>query len=298
MGLLSIDLKTALLSAPPMAALYRPVFWEPVTGLGERIVAMIALEPDAASSILLSPATHVIIPPVRLRAMLGKQRGDAATGILEQAAQFITLRQQAGLPLDEIQPPFAGMTLGAMGRIRGHSVNQILDAAVRSCSAFGTADALIEDADPQAARHTMRTAEFIDAVRRRFTASNPSLLERFDTKLTPQQDLPPLTVDYAANQWLVQFTSLPSTSRQAINTQREAQSKLFEIDQIRKHMQGNILRPALLINKDALINSTTTQTQDVARTMLERLAQLARANDMQLLQAATPEHAVELLQTL
>lgn len=281
-----------------MAALYRPVFWEPVAGMGERIVAMIALQPDESSSILLSPATYPVLPPDRLRAMLGKPRGSAAVGILARAAEFITLRQQAGLPLEEIEAPFAGMEPGEIRRIRGYSVEQLLDASVRMCSAFGTSEALIDDNEPLPARHTIRTAQFIDAVRRKFVSSNPELKERFEMTLPPQQGLPPLTVDYATQQWLVQFTSLPSTSKQAVHTQREAQSKLFEIDMIRKHMQGNPLKPILLLNEDAIAQPLSDQAAEIAITMRERLSQLAHANEMQILHASTPENAVEMLSNL
>lgn len=281
-----------------MAALYRPVFWEPVAGMDERIVAMIALEPDASSSILLSPASYVVIPGDRLRAMLGKQRGNAAAGILARAAEFITLRQQAGLPLDEIEAPFVGMKPGTIRRIRGYSVEQLLDASVRMCSAFGTSDAIIEDSDPHAARHTIRTAQFIASVRRKITTWHPELKDRFEKTLAPQQDLPPLTVDYATQKWLVQITSLPSTPKQFDNTQREAQSKLFEIDLIRKHMGGNHVAPILLVNQDALVYPTSYESENIARTMQERLGQLARANGMEVKQASNPEAAADLLMAL
>lgn len=263
--------------------------------MGERIVAMIALEPDASSSILLSPACYVVIPADRLRAMLGKQRGSAAAGILARAAEFITLRQQAGLPLDEIDAPFMGMEPGTIRSIRGHSVEQLLDACVRMCSAFGTSDTILEDSDPHAARHTIRTAQFIATVRRKITTRFPELKECFEKTLFPQQDLPPLTVDYAAQKWLVQITSLPSTAKQFENTQREAQSKLFEIDLIRKYMGANSIAPILLVNEDALVNPASAEAHTIALAMQERLGQLARANGMEVKQAPNPDMAADLL---
>ena len=101
----------ALLAAPPCVAQFRPVFWEPIPGTGERVVALIALESDPRSEVSLTPGTHCVLSIERLRAMLGRERGSASYGLLSEAAAFLTHQQNAGLPLAELQPPFHGLVM-------------------------------------------------------------------------------------------------------------------------------------------------------------------------------------------
>lgn len=286
-------------AAPPCMARFSPVFWEPVAGTGERIVALIALEPDERSTSVLSAGTHCVLSAERLRALLGKQRGQAALGVLQQTAEYMTLRQQAGLPVTELDTPFHGFTLGPSLHARGYSVEQLLDAAVRSVSAFGSADELIDDEEPtEKPRHTVKTSEFITVVKRYVAGDNPELKARFEKALRPTPDLPELTVDYAYQRWLLQVTSLPSTRRQSMNTLRESQSKLYEIDMIRRHMAGNEVRPVLLVNTDVLLGGAGSAALDEASSMLERLNKLAKAEGLELVESATPSEAADFVSTL
>lgn len=280
-------------ATPPCVARYTPVFWEPLPGTGERIVALLALEPHESSQQVLSAGTHLILPAERLRAMLGRQRGNSAHGVLRETATFMTERQQAGMPVDELKPPFHGFTMGPTMVARGFTIEQLLDAAVRSISAFGTADDLVnEEAAKETPRHTVRTAEFLKSVRRIATSDNPDLKPRFDKKIETPGNLTDWTVDYAFKQWMVQATSLPVTVKQAINTQKEAQSKMFELEQIRKLMQGNSSSPVLLVNIEALTHSGLDQeARDEAERMLERLVMLSQNNNMGLIQAQSPQEA-------
>ena len=275
------------------------MFWEPVAGTGERIVALVAMEPHEKSQATLSPGTYSVLPSERLRAMLGRQRGTSAHGILREVASFMTLRQQAGLPVGELQAPFHGFTIGPTMVARGYSVEQLLDAAVRSVSAFGSADDLIEDEEPpQAARHTVKTAEFLKTLRRYVAGDSADLKARFEKVMRPSQDLPELTVDYAFNRWMVQVTSLPATKKQATNTMRESQSKLYEVETIRRAMEGNGISPVLLVNEDVLHNQPSESAQHEARSMLDRLQRLARSSGLEVLQAGSVDEAATLVSAL
>ena len=82
----------------------------------------------------------------------------------------MTQRQQAGLPIDEIQPLFRGFELGPVMVARAWSVEQLLDAAVRSVSVFGSAEEMIEEEEArQSPRHLVRTGEFLTQLRLIFT---------------------------------------------------------------------------------------------------------------------------------
>lgn len=270
-----------------------------MAGTGERVVALIALEPDERSTAVLSAGTHCVLSAERLRSLLGRQRGQASFGVLQQAAEYMTLRQQAGLPIAELDAPFHGFTLGPVLHARGYSVEQLLDASVRSVSAFGSADNLIDDEEPaERPRHTVKTSEFITVVKRYVAGDDPEVKARFEKTLRVAPELPELTVDYAYHHWLLQVTSLPSTKRQSMNTLRESQSKLYEIDMIRRHMAGNEVRPVLLVNSDVMLGAAGGVALEEATRMLERLKQLAKAEGLELVETATPAEAADHLLNL
>lgn len=285
-------------AAPPIAARYRAVFWEPVPGTGERIVAVLALESDARSRERIASGSHVVIPAERLRAMLGRQRGTASIGVLNEVAEFLTACQAAGQAIERLELPFQGLAFGPVLAARGYSVDQLVDAAVRTVSAFGNADDLLDDGSPLVSRNTVKTAEFLRSMRRYVAGDDDGLKARFEKRLKPKQGLPDLTVDYAFKQWMVQVTSLPVTPRQAAHALREAQSKLYELDLIRRGMDGNKISPILMVNEDALSTASTTLQRDQAMQMLERLRQLSKSDELELVETSTPEEGAQVLLAL
>lgn len=286
-------------SAPPLVARYSPVFWEPVAGTDERIVALISIEPDARSTLPIPPGTHVVIPADRVRAMLGRQRGTASSALLNEIAEFMTACQLAGQSLEKLDVPFVGLKVGPSMVARGYSVDQLIDSAVRSVSAFGNADDLLDDGEgTSSSRNTVKTAEFLRSVRRYVAGDDDQVKARFEKKLKPKNGLPDLTVDYAFNKWMVQVTSLPTTPRQAVHSIREAQSKLYELDLIRRGMEGNAVSPILMVNEDAFLTATTTQQRDQAEQMLSRLKQLAKSDVLELVETSSPEEAAQVILAL
>lgn len=232
--------------------------------------------------------------------MFGRQRAAAAVGVLREAADFMSARQRAGLPLNEILPPFRGLEVGPTFVAKGHSIEQVLDAAVRNITAFGTAEEMLvgDVAMHETARHTISTNAFLGRLRRVLAQENEMVRERFDRILKLPGDLPEVVVDYAFNRWVVQVASLPTTARQTVNAQREAQSKLYELELVRRAMGGNDVAPVLLVNEDALVEPLSSESEDHAKAMQERLVQLAKSFDTKLLGAKTAEGAADLLREM
>lgn len=258
---------------------------------------MVAVEPHIDTVMAMAAATYVVLPGSRLRAMLGAQRAARAVGILREAAGYMTWRQSVGLPLEELSAPFHGFTTGPAYLARAYSTDQLIDAAVRSVSAFGSSEGLLDDAEDVEARHTVRTAEFLRALRRGIAGDDPSIRERFDKRLK-LPDAPDVTIDYAWKKWLVQVTSLPQTARQALNAQREAQSKLLELDLARRNMDGNLIAPVLLVNQDALSAPKQSEAFHEASEMQVRLKQLAKAYGAEVMAARSPDRGIKLLALL
>lgn len=281
----------------PLVARFAPVFWEPVAGTGERIVALMAVEPHEETLHALGAATYVVLNVARLKSMLGRVRGQASESILRAAASFMTERQRAGLPLGELRAPFHGFVLGPVQVARGNALEQLLDGAVRSASAFGSAEEMVEgqEAD-EPARHTLRTASFIARLRTSMGAAiGPESGTRFDKRLRVSLATPEVTVDYAFGSFLVQVTSLPLTPKQAVNSNREAQSKLLELLLVQRAMDNNLVHPTLLVNEDARQLATDAVTADEIARAQERLIQLTNSFDTALLWAHSVDDAARQL---
>lgn len=110
--------------------------------------------------------------------------------------------------------------------------------------------------------------------------------------------MPEVTIDYTQGHWLVQVTSLPATERQAMNAQREAQSKLLELEIVRRSMDGNAVWPVLLVNKDALTSPASDGAMEQASRALDRLKLLTRSFEAQLMAASTVAQAADQLAAL
>lgn len=284
---------------PPCVARYRPVFWEPVAGTGERVVALIALEPHESTEVVVAARTYCVLSPERLVSLFGRQRGSASKGVLQQVADYMSSQQAAGMPLTDVSPPFHDFVVAPPMLCRGYDVDQLLNAAVRSVSAFASADAMSEEeSSAETPRSTVRTSEFIKTMKRYVAADDPDVRARFDRRFRPRNSQLDLTIDYAFKRWVVQVTSLPATERQAYNAMREAQSKLFEIDLLHQAMDGNDLSPILLVNEDVLMHSPSEQAMGHATRMLARLTELARLRTVELLQVSTPEEGAEKVRAL
>lgn len=281
---------------PPITVRYCAVSWQPLAGTDERLVALVSLEPHENTQQLVTPATHCILGERRLNQLLGRQRGRAAHGVLQECARYMTQRQAAGLPLEQLSALFSGFTVGKPLVGRGYSVEQLLDAAVRSVSAFGCADEMIDDEERhESPRHTVRTHQFLRDLRRIFVADNKDLVHRFDVRLADQPGAPELVVDYADGPLVVQVTSLPATERQAELSLREGESKLFELDLLRGRMDNNALRPTLMFNTDAMQHAPGAEVLRYAEATRRRLAAFAQTKGIQLLEASTPGVAARLL---
>jgi hypothetical protein len=297
MELLQSDQVTA--AAAPFTARYCATLWEPLPGTGERIVALVSVESHESTSKVIAPGTYLVISAERLRRLLGRQRATAAHAILLECAQFMTTRQQAGQPLEELKPLFQGFQVGPAFVARAYSVEQLLSAAVRSISAFGSADGMIEEEEQrQSPRHMIRTAEFLAHLRRIVTATSKDFASRFDVPLPGRDGVPEVVIDYADGPLAVQVTSLPVTPRQVEHSEREANAKMFELDVARSQMAGNHLRATVLVNTDALASDVSAEGQRHAAQLKSRVLQFARHKGFEVLEADSPADAVELLERM
>jgi hypothetical protein len=226
--------------------------------------------------------------------MLGRDRASAAYGILTTAARHMTAMQAGGQAVDSLKPPFQGFTVGPPMISRGFAVEQILDAAVRSVSVFGSADELISGEEERVARHSVTTSVFLKNLKRMVIQSDQSFKERFERRLEIRNG-PEVVIDYSFKKWFVQFASLPMAAKQESKAQTEAQSKLFELNVVRTVLNGNQMAPVLLVNDAALSEASSAADVTVAERLNDRLSVMARQTKIKVLRAKTPEQAASLV---
>src|SRR5690606_28691685 len=127
---------------------------------------------------------HTAVSAPKPRAMCGREHVLATQGILDQAASLITDQLSRGTPLESIRAPCAGFKAGPPTRVRAWSVEQLLDAAVRSVSSIGSADAILCNDEPiEDGRSTHRTAAFLRKLRSEFSGHDRARRDRFEQRM-------------------------------------------------------------------------------------------------------------------
>ena len=290
------------LTAPPIRALAAPVYWEPLPGSGERVCAMILLAPDIGTSVVLTPAAHVVISPRRLRQLLGAERGESACGILAYAAEFMTKRLHADSELSACTPPFTGFKVGTIKLVKGFTAEQVLDAAVHSMAVFGSAQDLIDENPTDTGNSTATTREFLARVQTAFAPANDERRQRFLKRVqTIGSDT--VTIDYAHNGYLVQFASVPTTERQWQNMRREGEAKMLQaltVRQIVKDLQTEKnFKPRLMVNTSPLLTGNQPITESkISRDGVAHYLAIAELHRFKLTKVSSHEEAVHALMIL
>ena len=276
-------------------AYYAPVYWEPISSIGERFVSIVVVQPISTDS-LIQPTARVILSLDRLRVMFGRS-AKHILGIMTETADMLTHMLENGTSLEELEIPFNGFKLGETRLARGRTVEQMLDGAVRSISSLGAADALYQPTSISLRRQTQATAIFLQRVRKGFADGDPTLKDRFRRKLYTKKANLLVTLDYSYDGWLVQVASLPHIRQQATLLRREAESKLFGLQAVKKEFDGNA-QPVLLVNATALEHPMDNEASELASEAREHFSNCASLIGAKLIEARTTPDGVRALAAL
>lgn len=286
----------AMMAPPHIRARYRAVLWEPIPGTGERVVALLSVEPERTSEDELLAGTYPVLKADRLRAIFGRKRGDAAAGVVQECAQYMTQRQQSGVALEELKPLFGGFMLGPVYQARAYSMDQLLDAAVRTVSALGTSEEILAEGEPARPGQTRGTAEFLREVRRVFAGGDEMLQKRFHVKLQREQSGPEVWIDYASGHRIIQAASVPGSTKQAHSAEFELKAKLLDLQVLRDEFKENSFEPALLLNVRSLESPLSDEALRVAKTSHEQFRCFAEWARLDVIEVSTPSAAALVLE--
>ncbi|SDI59627.1 hypothetical protein [Variovorax sp. OV700] len=290
-----------MISAPKILARYRGVMWEPIENTGERVFAILCVEPLGPEAEHLAPQAYVLLSAERLRSLLGRARGDSASAMLSECAAFMTDRLVRGAPIEQVQPLFHSFSLGPVQQARAYSVEQFLDATVRTLTVFGSAADLYAPDLLSPPNATRRTSEFIRQIRRTFAAGDDERQRRFHVRLQREQDAPIVFIDYAVGPVVLQVASVPSSSNQAPPAEAELKGKILDLEVVRTEFGVNRFEPTLMLNVRSLTeapDSDGTRIAKEAHEQIRRYAEWAKVRVIEVTSAGEASSELERLEAL
>ncbi|NYT36639.1 hypothetical protein ERD78_07130 [Allopusillimonas soli] len=276
-------------------ARYAPVYWEPMPFVGERFISIVVVQPINADSII-EPTARVVLSLDRLKVMFGRS-AKHIFGIMNETADLLAHMLASGANLETLEMPFSGFNLGETRLARGRTVEQMLDGAVRSISSLGAADALYQPTSISLRRQNQATAIFLQRVRKRFADGDRDLKDRFRRQLYTREAKLVITLDYSHERWLVQMASLPHIRQQATLLRREAESKLFGLQAVKREFEGNA-EPILLVNAGVLDHPADNEANNLAQETQEHYRNCASLVGARLIEARTTSEGVRALESL
>ncbi|TDN59147.1 hypothetical protein [Paraburkholderia sp. BL10I2N1] len=281
--------------SPPFAARAAPVLWTPTATTGERFVSLILVQFQSPNRGEI--ATPIAFHPKQLRAMIGAKRAESALGIMQHVAEFMQQQMIAGADFDQVVAPYDGFDVGTTTSIKGYSAKQVVDTAIRTLSAFGTRS-YFEDDEEQVQRDSVPTRQFLRSLRSVFAQNDDERRSRFNRTIEVA-GAAGMTIDYAHDKHLIQVTSLPQTAPHLAALQKEAESKILELDITASILRSNApAQSALLINTAALNTAKTKEASQIANELLARLRFMSGQKGIDLRLVRDPFQAAQILEEL
>ncbi|WP_233411926.1 hypothetical protein [Paraburkholderia kururiensis] len=230
--------------------------------------------------------------------MIGAKRAASAYGIMRHVAEFMQQQMLRGRPLEEVIAPFDGFTVGRTTRIRGYSSKQLIDTAIRTLSAFGTRGSFDDD-DDAGQRNSVPTRQFLRTLRSVFAQDDDERRARFNRSIAVSGSAE-MTIDYAHDRYLVQVTSLPQTAPHLIALQKEAESKILELDITAGLLRSEQApcRASLLVNSAPLAQAETREARQLANELLNRLRFVSDRKGIVLHPVQDPGEAAQILEEI
>lgn len=202
---------------------WRPLFWEPVTGTGERL--MIGLVHDFGGE----TGTDRIIRDDVLDALYGKA-GEGVRRLIDQGLQMYLAAANAS-SIRDVGVSMMGLHAGEMKTTEVRSVTELLHVAALLYSSLANLDKLDELEEADAPQQEDVNRRFSTEVRSGVASIRPDLLLNFGKggRLVPGGQM--VKFGYFSTKAVLHFTVLNAV-RQAAGV-RDARARLFELQRAR-----------------------------------------------------------------
>jgi hypothetical protein len=272
--------------------------WEPIENTGERVAALLCVEPTEFEE-RLAPRAYSLLGVERLRGLLGRHRGEAAASGIAECAQYMTERMTRGVPIEHVEPLFHSFIAGPVQIARAYSVEQLVDAAVRTLTIFGSAaEVFLPDEEASRDGVTRRTSAFIRQLRRTFAGGDDDLQRRFHVKLQREQSAPAVYVDYANGPVVMQVASVPASPNQAPPAEAELKAKILDLEVVRREFDGNQIEPLLMLNVHSLREPLDEDVLKISTSAHDQIRRYADWAKLRVIEVSSASEAAKELEAL
>ncbi|MBH2008218.1 MAG: hypothetical protein I8H71_00825 [Xanthomonadaceae bacterium] len=208
-------------NASPSLAQWRPVYWEPVAGSGERLMAgVVGIHGDNWQ------ARRVLRDDV-LESLYGERASGAMKLIDEALSTALVVAKGAGL--EALRSPVMGLSPGALRRTAAANFSEVLKQAALLYSSLTNLDALDNAEDEPSAKVEDGNRQFGAEVRSTIAALRPDLKEHLSRKAPVAEGGVPVRFGFLSDRLIVQFAVLhPVRQSGSVST---ARGKIFELQQ-------------------------------------------------------------------
>ncbi|WP_447902957.1 hypothetical protein [Stenotrophomonas pavanii] len=249
---------------------WRPLFWEPVSGTGERILAGIIYSFDGAHGV-----SRLIRDEV-LDGMFGKQAGGARKLIEHALKSFLAMANQREDGLGQLDRPFMGLFPGGIRLTSAATVPALLRTAALLYSSMANLAKLeeLDQSDTPLPEEINR--RFSTEVRDIVVGLRPEFADYFGRTAQLVQGGQRVRFGFCSPDAVMHFSVLHPTRVSA--SIRDARARLFELQRAREltGIANAALIGAVSRNDDATLDSRQRQAVDVARQEIEAEADAAR----------------------
>jgi len=261
---------TASLSEIPKFS-WRPLFWEPVSGTGERLMA---------GAVYLYDGRYEAIRIIRddvLDSLYGKQSAGAKR-LIEHGLTIFREAAVAGNSLDSLDVPIAGLVPGEVRMTAARSLPELLRTIALLHSSLANLDKLeeLEEADAPLQEDVNR--RFSTEVRDLVIADRPDLQQFFGREAKLVDGGQNVRFGFCSPRLVAHFNVLHAIRMSA--SLRDARARLFELQQVRSLIR--LPRAALIgaVNREDDATLSAKQRNGL-REARQEIAQEAQAAGME-----------------
>lgn len=199
---------------------WRILFWEPVSGTGERLAAGIIFKFSDAWE-----TTRILRDDV-LTNLYGQAAGNAKN-LIDFGLKMYLSAAEATDSIDNLNSPIAGLNPGEMRRTAANSVTEVLRTAALMYSSLARSDIFDEQDETELPQSEEVTRRFSTEVRDRVASSHPILLQGFGNteRLTPNGQ--PVKFGFYSPNAILHFSVLSPVRQNA--SVKDARAKLWEL---------------------------------------------------------------------
>jgi hypothetical protein len=271
---------------PTFEATWWPVHMETVPGSGEAITVAVVVR--AASG---QAQVRQSIDPSTLQSMFGGA-GGSGKGVLWMVIKTVLTAQEqldAGVPVEALELPFGGFSLGPMRDGVARDMNEVFDIAVRLSAAFGLSPFGRQREPSDTAKRAF--ADWADRVRVDLLANDHSLVQptEFDVRIrlaTKYVQIGFLRGGYASNFGVLRPGKTSGDTR-------SLKVKVFDLEALRRDQIVPVERTELLIGcpSDDGLGAFSRREAETFRASLDFMQSEASARKVKLVRFAQPAEA-------